>query len=141
MPPAAQAIIPFRPDRPVRLFTLREADRLDIVTVGIQHERAVVRRTVLRPRTGPAVVAPAGLHRRFVEFAYRRAILRQNRHVRKAVRDAFAVADPDSSLIRSCEARVLLLIVAEDERVAERFERRLIESLRLLWKSETLRRI
>ena len=125
--PRRPIVMPLIFDRPRLLFALGEADCLDIVTVGIQHERAVVRRTVLRSRTGPAVVAPAGLHRRFVEFAYGSSILRQNRHVRKAVRDAFAVPDPDPLLIRSCEARAF--IVAEDERVSERCERRLIESL------------
>src|SRR5258707_11845849 len=103
---------------PVSLLTLGEADRLDIVTIRIQHERAVVRRTVIRPRTGPAVVAPAGLHRRIIEFTHGRAILRQNRHVRIAVRTAFFVSDPDPLLIGSCEACVLLLVVAEDERVS-----------------------
>jgi len=106
------------------LLTLLEADRLDIVTVRVQHERAVVGRAVIRPQIGPAVVAPACLHRSFIEFAHRRAILRQHRDMRIAVRSAFAVANPDSLAIRSGEARVLLFIVAEDKRVAERRERR-----------------
>jgi hypothetical protein len=35
--------------------------------------------------------------------------------------------DPDSLAIGSGEACVLLLVVAEDQRISERFERRLIE--------------
>ena len=41
-----------------RLFTLREADRLDIVTVRVQHECAVVGRTVMRTQTGPPLSRP-----------------------------------------------------------------------------------
>ena len=44
-------IVPaFRPDLSVRLLTLLEADRLDIVTIRPQHERAVIRRTILTGR-------------------------------------------------------------------------------------------
>lgn len=108
-------------------FTLGEADRLDIMTVGIEHERAVVRWTVMRPRTGAAVVAATGLHRRVVEFAHGRAILRQNRDVRVAVRCAFSVPNTYSLAIGSGKARVLLLVVAENLRIPERCERRLVE--------------
>src|SRR5579862_2011824 len=122
----------FPPDLSVRLLTLRETDCLDIVPVRVQYERPVVSRTILRPRTGAAVVATAGLHRRCIEFAHGRATLRQNRDMRVAGRGAFAVPDPDSLAIGSREPRVLLLVVAEHERVSERLERRLIEAETLL---------
>src|SRR5271170_5637634 len=39
-------------------------DGLDIVTVGIEHERAVIVRMVMRPKPGRAVVFAAGSQRR-----------------------------------------------------------------------------
>jgi hypothetical protein len=48
---------------------------LDIVTVGIAHEGAVIMGVIMRANAGCAIIAPAGRHRRLVESVDRGAVL------------------------------------------------------------------
>ena len=61
----------------------RVTHRLDVVSVRIEHERAVVVRVVVRPRTRRTVVLAAGRHRGLVERVDRRAVLRGDRDVHR----------------------------------------------------------
>ena len=52
----------------------RMTNRLDAMTVGIQHEGAVIVDVILRPKSGRAVVAPSRRERRRVKSVNRGAI-------------------------------------------------------------------
>jgi hypothetical protein len=53
----------------------RVADRLDVVAIRIQHERAVIIRVIMRANAGRPVVAATCGHRSLVERIDRRAVL------------------------------------------------------------------
>src|SRR3989442_5472194 len=104
----------------------RVADGLDVMTVRIEHKRAVVVRVIVRPQSGRAVVAPARRHRRLVErvdlFPVRGA---EGDMRRQEV--GLAPTDPEIGLRRDAEAdRVLEL---HDHRIAEWRKRGAIERL------------
>ena len=71
------------------------ADRLDVVAVRVEDERAVVVRVVDLANAGPAVVAAAGRERGCMEGVHRLAILGRERHVHAAVRAAVPPPDPE----------------------------------------------
>src|SRR6476619_6011717 len=94
-------------------------DRLDVVPVGIQYERRVVPRVVLRPLAGPAVIGAARRQRRRVPgldllVAGRGEGDVQGRHDRAARLDAEVLAPG------SAERDV---VIDHDLAVAERRER------------------
>src|SRR5215210_3035682 len=60
------------------------ADGLDVVALGIEDERAVVRLVVMRPEPRRAVVRAARSEGRLVEGIYRGAVSRAERDVRGA---------------------------------------------------------
>ena len=62
------------------------ADRLDVVTIGVVHERPVVVLVIVRADAGRAVVLRAGGHRGGVELADDRAAGRTERDVDAVVR-------------------------------------------------------
>src|SRR5689334_22603522 len=94
----------------------RMADRLDVVAVRIEHERAVVIRVIVRPQSGRPVVAPARRYRRLVERVDLLPIRGAKGDMRR--QDCrLAVTDPEIGLRRDAEAdRVLEL---HDHRIAE----------------------
>lgn len=57
-------------------------NRLDAMTVGIQHESAVVVGVILRPKPGRAVVAPPGRERCHVKSVNRGAVGSEEADVR-----------------------------------------------------------
>ena len=58
------------------------ANRLDAVTVGIEHKSPVIIGVIVRPKPRPAVVAPAGSKRRRVKRIDRRAARRAKTQMR-----------------------------------------------------------
>ena len=82
---------------PAARLCRRVADGFDVVAVGIEHERAVIVRMVMRANSGCAVVASAGRHGCLVEGVHRGAVLCHNRDMQRLVQPAFA-ADPEIGL-------------------------------------------
>src|SRR5664279_2341911 len=95
------------------------AARLDVVTIGIADEAAVVMLVILGPCARRAVVGAAGRDRRGVEVAHDLATTRTERDVDLIVRLARAV-DPEVCFVVRAEARYAGKVC--EERVAERGE-------------------
>ena len=93
-----------RPAARLAALTRRVADGLDVVAVGIEHERAVVVRVILRAQARRAVVLAAGRERCAVERIDAGAILGHDRDVQRLLQLAFA-ADPEVRLAADAEAR------------------------------------
>ena len=79
------------------------ADGLDVVTVRVEHEGAVVVRVVVRPQPRRAIVLAAGRERRVIERIDRRSIVRGDRHVQRTIDPALG-ADPEIRLAADAEA-------------------------------------
>src|SRR5688572_15437467 len=75
----------------------RVAHRLDVVAVGIEDERAVVVRMIMRADPWRAVVPAACRERRAIERINRRAVLGDNGHVHRLVEFA-CPGDPEIRL-------------------------------------------
>src|SRR5207248_1380558 len=104
----------------------RVTDGLDVTTVRIEHERAVIVRVIVRSQSGRAVVASALRDRRLVErvdpFPVRGT---EGDMSREDV--GLALTNPEIGFRRNAEAdRVLEL---HDDRIAERRKRGAIERL------------
>ena len=93
------------------------ADRLDVVSVGVEHVGRVVVRVVLGPNARRAVVAPSRVEGRRVEGVDRRTVVALESDVGAA--DGVATADPEveTARVREVGERALLLV---DDPVAER---------------------
>ena len=79
------------------------ADRLDVVSVGIKHECAVVVRVVVRPQAGRAIVLAAGRKRRTIKCVNRGAVFGSDRNVQRTVGPALR-SDPEIWLAAGAEA-------------------------------------
>src|SRR5689334_10536335 len=96
--------------RPISARLRRMPDRLEVVAVGIERERAVVAARVLRTEAGRAVVAPAGGERGGVERVDRLARRGAEGDVRGA---PGAIAIGDREVVRAVVAeRDLALCLA-----------------------------
>ena len=73
------------------------ANGLDVVTVGVPHERAVIMRMVVRANTWGTVVDAAGGERRRMKRIDGRAVLGEDRDVQRMRQLAFA-SDPEIGL-------------------------------------------
>src|SRR5258708_23587431 len=67
----------------------RVTDSLDVVTVGIEHERAVIVGMIMRADAGRAIVAPACRDGGLVERVDRGAVLREDRDMQRLVHARF----------------------------------------------------
>src|SRR5205814_5348696 len=81
--------------------------RLDVVTVRVEHEGAVVVRVVLRPQTRRTVVLAACCNGRLVEGVYRGARRDAKRDMDRRA-DRSALADPEVGPVRMAEAGAFL---------------------------------
>ena len=90
--------------RPLEGLHRRVAHRLHIVAVGIEHERSVVARMVVRAQPGRAVVCASGRQRGAVEGVDGGAVPGRNCDVQHAVQPSFS-AYPEVRLAASAEAR------------------------------------
>src|SRR5574337_2188478 len=70
-------------------------DRLDVVAVGVEHERAVIMFVIMRPQARLAVVAATCSERGLVERIDIGPGLGRKRDVEASPQHAFAVADPE----------------------------------------------
>src|SRR5690349_4749636 len=108
------------------------ANRLDVVAVGVEHERPIIIRMIMRPQARRAIVLAAGGDRCAVERIDCRAVIRRNRDMYDALEAAFA-ADPEVRLAvateADCGASALRLGKLHDQAVAERGQRLLVEGL------------
>src|SRR5690606_8505746 len=102
---------------------------LDVVAVGVEHERAVVPLVIVRPEPGRAVVTPPGGERCLVERIDLFAIARDDRHVNflDFLRAARVRAEPELRLAFPSEASNVPVVA--EERDPERRERLLVEGL------------
>src|SRR5579859_538063 len=101
------------------------ADRLDVVAVGVEDERPVVRRMV-RPQSGRPVVGAARGERRGVERVDGFVVRGRKRDVRpRPVR--LALDDPELGLSGRTERNRLVLVELHRDRPAERRQRLLVE--------------
>src|SRR6516162_8689008 len=75
----------------------------DVVTVGVEHEGAVVVGVVVRARTGRAVIAPAGCECRGVERIDQRTLADAERDVHRRL-VGYALSDPEVRFGRRTEA-------------------------------------
>src|SRR5512142_1448043 len=78
--------------------------RLDVVAIGVAHERAVVVLVIVRPRAGLAVVLAACRRRRRVEVAHDLAPARAERDVDRIFRRALSSVEPEVRLVVRAEA-------------------------------------
>jgi len=104
------------------------ADGLDVVTVGVEHERAVVLRVILGTDAGRAVVLAAGGDRRLVERADLGATLRTKRDVH-AIDLALAGSPIDPEIGLAADPVPGELLERHDQAVPQRCERPLVEGL------------
>src|SRR5262249_24142249 len=113
--------------RAVRRLARRVADRLDVVAVEVEHERAVVVREIVLAKSGRPVVARAGRDRGIVEAIDVGARFRDERDMDRPA-SARPVADPERWLAVRAEAGALVAAGlffrhVHHRRVAERSER------------------
>src|SRR5262249_13170584 len=114
--------------RASRSLRRRMTHGFDVVTVRIEHERAVVVGVIVRTQSRRPVVLAAGREGGLVERVDLRARLGAKRHVDMRYA-AKGLAHPEVGLGWYAETRGILEL--HDDRIAERRERRTVERLAL----------